>query len=84
MDSRGAYILLIEGTDTTDEPMGVWALSSPNDAEDGHVQRITHVRGSAGERINVHWPGANSPKLYYTTAPAGGGTSEFNVKIIGV
>lgn len=82
---RGAFLILVEGADTTDEAMGVFACTSPSDAEDGHIQRISHVRGSSSERINIHWPGGSSPKLYYSTHPGGaGGNRNYTVKIITV
>ena len=82
---RGAYLIIVEGADTTDEAMGVWSIAAPSDADEGAVQRLVHVRGSSGERINIHWPASSSPKLYYTTSPGGGGANrDYSVKIIGV
>lgn len=85
-NSRGAYLFLVEGADTTDEAMAVFACTSPSDAEDGHVQRISHVRGSSSERINIHWPDGSSPKLYYSTHPGGGtgANRNYSVKIVSV
>lgn len=85
----GLYMIYIKPETDMSSAYGIFMVgrrqnANPSDNAPGTIVRIISVKGARGEHLDMDWPSAQFPRLYYRPQPTEGGITKYKIKMISI
>jgi hypothetical protein len=85
----GLYLIFIKPKTDMSRSYGIFMVgrrqnTGPGDNAPGAIVRIISVKGRNGEHLDMDWPSAQFPRIYYRPSPTDSGATTYKVKMISI